>query len=69
VHCAAGISRVIIDLKQSTSIVCAYLMSKNKWTFLKTLGFVRAKRRIVCPNPGFERQLKNFEKQIQMNET
>lgn len=45
---------------QSTSIVVAYLMNKNKWTFVKTLGFVRSKRKIVCPNTGFERQLRNF---------
>lgn len=65
VHCAAGISRVTPSLIQSTSIVCAYLMHKNKWTFHKTFGFVRSKRKIVCPNPGFERQLRNFEKQLQ----
>jgi len=48
VHCAAGISR-------SATCVIAYLMRKNASNFQSTLGFVRNRRRIVCPNIGFER--------------
>jgi len=39
-------------------------MHKNRWTFIKALGLVRSKRKIVCPNTGFERQLRNFERQL-----
>lgn len=48
VHCAAGISR-------SATCLIAYLMRKNNTLFRDTLNMVRSKRRIVCPNIGFER--------------
>jgi protein-tyrosine phosphatase len=54
VNCFAGISR-------STSIVLAYIMYKYKLTLLESLQFVRSKRSIVNPNPGFLQQLKNLE--------
>lgn len=54
VHCAAGISR-------SSTCLIAYLMRKNNTPMKQTLDYVRSKRRIVCPNYGFERQLKAFE--------
>lgn len=38
-------------------------MRKESWSFKKAIEFVRAKRRIVCPNLGFELQLKEYEKQ------
>lgn len=54
VHCAAGISR-------STTCLCAYLMAHLDLSFEKALLFVASKRRSVCPNQGFVRQLRQFE--------
>lgn len=54
VHCAAGISR-------STTCVCAYLMVHLGISFHEALSFIISKRRAVCPNEGFTRQLKRFE--------
>lgn len=56
-HCAAGISR-------SGSIVCAYLMYKNKWTFEQAWEYGRSKRSKMYPNVGFQRQLKDFQKEL-----
>ncbi|CAD8117799.1 unnamed protein product [Paramecium sonneborni] len=55
VHCAAGVSR-------SASIVIAYLMRNKGWTYSDTFSYVKSKRFVICPNSGFQRQLKNFEK-------
>lgn len=54
VHCFYGVSR-------SASIIIAYLMKKNKWSFERALYEVKEKR-LVTPNAGFIRQLQNFEK-------
>jgi len=54
VNCFAGVSR-------STTIVVAYIIYKYKLTLLEALQFVRSKRNIVNPNPGFIQQLKNLE--------
>jgi len=48
VHCAAGVSR-------SASIVIAYLMKINHWTFENAYSFVKSKRKIIDPNFGFKR--------------
>ncbi|CAD8192376.1 unnamed protein product [Paramecium octaurelia] len=57
VHCAAGVSR-------SASIVIAYLMRNKGWTYSEAISYVKSKRFVICPNSGFQRQLKNFEKQL-----
>jgi len=54
VHCAAGISR-------STTCVCAYLMVHLGLSFQAALAFITSRRKTVCPNDGFVRQLKQFE--------
>ena len=54
VHCHAGISR-------SASIVIAYLMKKNNWSYTKAFEFVKQKRSIVKPNKSFTQQLISFE--------
>ena len=61
VHCAAGISRVIITIMQSSTLVIAYLMRKKVWSFREAIAFVRKSRPNVLPNLGFERQLKEYE--------
>lgn len=57
VHCFAGLSR-------SASLVCAYLMREYRWSFEKSLDFIRLARPNACPNDGFVKQLEAFEKQL-----
>lgn len=57
VHCAGGTSR-------SPSIVIAYMMQKQRLTFQEALNHCRRKRPTICPNLGFERQLKIYEKAL-----
>ncbi|EFC46621.1 predicted protein, partial [Naegleria gruberi] len=54
IHCMKGKSR-------SASILIAYLMRKNQWSYFNTLQFVKQKRNIVQPNTGFELQLLHYE--------
>lgn len=54
VHCAAGISR-------STTCMCAYFMVHLGCSFHEALSFIASRRKAVCPNEGFTRQLKRFE--------
>jgi protein-tyrosine phosphatase len=56
VHCAAGISR-------SGSIIVAYLMKKNNTGFDTALSMARNRSSRIRPNPNFERQLRDFNKQ------
>lgn len=55
VHCHFGVSR-------SATIVIAYIMQKYKLTFEQAFEHVRQKRKFINPNPGFIRQLKEYEK-------
>jgi protein-tyrosine phosphatase len=55
VHCAAGISR-------SVSNVLAYLIRKERMPLTQAIAFVKSKRSIIRPNPGFLKQLEEFEK-------
>mmetsp|Transcript_152 Transcript_152/g.203 ORF Transcript_152/g.203 Transcript_152/m.203 type:complete len:195 (-) Transcript_152:74-658(-) len=57
VHCRRGKSR-------SASFVLAYLMSKHSHSLDDALEFVKQKRPIVRPNPGFINQLKEFESKL-----
>ena len=61
VHCMVGASR-------SATIVIAYLMWTKKLKFDEAFDFVRSKRQIVCPNDGFQSQLKLFEKLLIEND-
>ena len=54
VHCRMGISR-------SASTVCAYLMKEKLWKKDDALNYVEKCRPIICPNPGFQKQLDEFE--------
>ena len=57
IHCYKGISR-------SVSILIAYLIYINKWTYDEAFDFVQLKRSIADPNIGFYLQLKTFYKRI-----
>lgn len=39
-------------------------MKKHRLTFREAINFVRDRRSVVCPNLGFEMQLKQYEKQL-----
>jgi len=57
VHCAAGVSR-------SASLVTAFLMKYKSLTKEDALSHVKAIRPIVNPNPGFLRQLLQYQKAL-----
>ncbi|KJE97610.1 dual specificity protein phosphatase 9 [Capsaspora owczarzaki ATCC 30864] len=57
VHCQAGISR-------SSTFVAAYLMFKHNYTVEQALGIIRDARPIISPNPGFRRQLGEYEQRL-----
>ena len=59
VHCAAGMSR-------SPTLVIAYLMIENRWSFEEAYNFVKKKRPLTEPNIGFVKQLKNLEYKLKM---
>ena len=55
VHCQAGKSR-------SSTIVAAYLMAHSNMTCDEALSFVRKRRPIIRPNPGFYKSLYAIKK-------
>ena len=48
-------------MRQSSTLVIAYLMRRKGWGFKEAIQFVRKSRPTVLPNLGFERQLKEYE--------
>jgi protein-tyrosine phosphatase len=46
---------------QSSTLIIAYLMKKKCLGFREAISFVRQARPNVCPNLGFERQLKEYD--------
>jgi predicted protein tyrosine phosphatase len=57
VHCQAGISR-------SATICIAYLMKYMDLSLRNAYALVRSARPVIEPNPGFMRQLKQFEESL-----
>jgi len=54
VHCFAGVSR-------SATIVIAYLMKYENYSFEKAIEHVFEARPVICPNIGFLKLLKEFK--------
>jgi protein-tyrosine phosphatase len=56
IHCMGCFSR-------SPSVAIAYLIRYRKLSFDQALQVVKRQRSCACPNKGFEKQLRNFEKE------
>lgn len=61
VHCAAGISR-------SAAVVMAHLMRAEGLTLRRAFRAVKLRRRAVEPNPGFLRQLLEWEAHLRRHD-
>lgn len=59
VHCNAGVSR-------STTVVVAYIMMSQKIPVDDVLKRLKTIRPCVCPNKGFLKQLKDYEKKLNL---
>lgn len=60
VHCNAGVSR-------SAAITLAYIMRTQTISYDAAWNLVKEKRPSINPNIGFIIQLKNYEKQLNVN--
>jgi hypothetical protein len=58
VHCAAGISR-------SVTLVLAYLIKFEDMRVGEAYNLVKSRRHIINPNPGFMKQLREYESRVQ----
>lgn len=61
VHCSCGVSR-------SASIVIAYLIKYHQMNYQEAYVYIKQKRPIVEPNPGFVKQLVEFEERVRREE-
>lgn len=57
--CCRSITSTCLLIKSAT-LILAYLMCKNKISFKAAINLLKAKRAGVCPNLGFEMQLKKY---------
>lgn len=57
VHCVAGVSR-------SASLCIAYLMKYHRFNLSEAYYHVKKRRPVIRPNPGFWRQLIDFEQKL-----
>ena len=65
VNCAAGMSR-------SAAIILMYLMrpdGEKNMSFLNAWRFLKYKRPVVLPNPGFIRKLQDYERETRREDT
>ena len=53
-----------MGMSRSATAVCAYLVAERGMHPTDALAHVVARREIVCPNPGFRRQLDVFHKRL-----
>jgi protein-tyrosine phosphatase len=61
VHCFQGKSR-------STSVIVGYLMQRRGLSMDDALALVKSKRPVAAPNIGFALQLRQFERQLQLQQ-
>ena len=59
VHCFAGVSR-------SASCVIAFLMQEKHMNFQDAFAYASARRPVIFPNMGFQKQLVEFERLLKL---
>jgi hypothetical protein len=59
IHCITGISR-------SAAVIAAILIAKHKMSLLDAVKLLRARRSVVCINPGFILNLLQLEESLEM---
>jgi len=42
-------------------------MHEKNWSLFQAMGYVKSKRSVIYPNPGFQRQLLDYEKKMSEN--
>jgi predicted protein tyrosine phosphatase len=57
IHCQAGVSR-------SSTICISYLMAVEGMSHDAAFAYVKSKRSVINPNPGFRKCLKDFEESL-----
>jgi len=57
IHCGAGISR-------SVSLLLAYMIANMNMNYSEAIKIMKEKRSIANPNPGFEKQLRNYSYEL-----
>ena len=62
VHCNLGKSR-------SSTVVAAYIMFKFQKPAVKALKYIKKRRRIIKPNPGFIIQLIKYQQSLGIGDT
>ncbi len=78
VHCAAGAAGsarslflllfyevVFPGVSRSATVVCAWLMRSRGLSHEQAIAFLRERRAVVRPNPGFVAQLRTFEQSLE----
>jgi dual specificity MAP kinase phosphatase len=58
------IGSITILQTSNLTLILAYLMWKNKTKFEPTFELLRSKRWQIDPNPGFVRQLREYESEL-----
>lgn len=62
IHCDAGVSR-------TGTVLIYYVMKKYKYTYQQSYQYVKSKRSVIEPNPGFELSLRLLELEKNINNT
>lgn len=57
IHCVAGVSR-------SASLCMVYLMKYHRMRLLEAYYHVKGRRPVIRPNPGFWKQMVDYERQL-----
>lgn len=53
-----------MGISRSATVVCAYLIATSDMRAAEAIAHTQIKRRIVCPNLGFRKQLEVYARQL-----